>query len=105
MNLEVLPYEESRLELGAFHIEEPTGNETVDPDTLELIVVPAVAYDRKGNRLGRGKGFYDRLLGSTKATKVGVAYEFQIVDEVPVEQHDIPMDIVISPSGVTIIRK
>ncbi len=105
VNLEVLPYEESRLELGAFHIEEPTGNETVDPDTLELIVVPAVAYDRKGNRLGRGKGFYDRLLGSTKATKVGVAYEFQIVDEVPVEQHDIPMDIVISPSGVTIIRK
>jgi 5-formyltetrahydrofolate cyclo-ligase len=105
VNLEVLPYEESRLELGAFHIEEPTGHETVNPDMLELIVVPAVAYDRKGNRLGRGKGFYDRLLSSTKATKVGVAYEFQIVNEVPVEQHDVPMDIIISPSGVTIVRR
>ena len=105
VNLDVLPYEETRLELGAFHIEEPTGCDTVDPETLELIVVPAVAYDRKGNRLGRGKGFYDRLLSSTKATKVGVAYEFQIVDEVPTETHDVPMDIIISPSSITIIRK
>lgn len=105
VNLDVLPYEESRLELGAFHIEEPVGNDTVDPETMELIVVPAVAYDRKGNRLGRGKGFYDRLLSSTKATKIGIAYEFQIVDEVPAEPHDVPMDIVISPSAVTVIRK
>lgn len=68
------------------------------------MVVPAVAYDRRGNRLGRGKGFYDRLLGSTRATKIGVAYEFQIVDEIPTEPHDVPMDIIISPSGCTVIR-
>lgn len=105
VDLDILPYEESRLELGSFHIEEPTGMDTVDPDMLELIVVPGVAYDRRGNRLGRGKGFYDRLLGSTRATKIGIAYEFQIVDEVPAEPHDVPMDMVISPSGVTIIRK
>lgn len=105
VNLEILPYEESRLELGAFHIEEPTGNETVNADDIELIVVPAVAYDRRGNRLGRGKGFYDRLLGETKATKIGIAYEFQIIDEVPVEPHDVPMDIVISPSACHVIRK
>lgn len=105
VNLDILPYEESRLELGAFHIEEPTGNDNIDPDMLELIVVPAVAYDRNGNRLGRGKGFYDRLLSSTKATKVGIAYEFQIVDEVPVEEHDVPMDIIISPSAITMIHK
>lgn len=104
VNLEILPYEESRLELGAFHIEEPTGNDTVSPDMLELIVVPAVAYDRRGNRLGRGKGFYDRLLAETRATKVGVGFEFQILDSVPTEEHDVPMDIVISPSGCIVIK-
>ena len=104
VNLEILPYDETRLELGAFHIEEPTGDNTVNPEDIELIVVPAVAYDRKGNRLGRGKGFYDRLLSATRATKVGVGYEFQILDEIPVEPHDVKMDIVISQNGCIIIR-
>lgn len=97
VNLEILPYDQSRLELGAFHIEEPTGTDAVDVNQIELIIVPAVAYDRNGNRLGRGKGFYDRLLASTKATKIGVAYEFQLVDEIPAEPHDVPMDMIITP--------
>lgn len=105
VNLDILPYEESRLELGAFHIEEPTGNNKIDPEGIELIIVPGIAFDRNGNRLGRGKGFYDRLLASTKATKIGVGYEFQIVEEIPVEQHDVSMDYVISPSGCITIRK
>lgn len=104
VNLDILPYEESRLELGAFHIEEPTGNDTVSAEDIELVIVPAVAFDRKGNRLGRGKGFYDRLLSETKATKIGIAYEFQIVDEIPVEPHDVAMDIVISPDSCTVVR-
>ena len=98
VNLDILPYDESRLELGSFHFEEPTGNDTVDADEIELIVVPAVAYDRRGNRLGRGKGFYDRLLSSARATKIGVGYEFQLVDEIPAEPHDVPMDYVITQS-------
>jgi len=105
VNLDILPYEESRLELGAFHIEEPSGNDTVGAEEIELVVVPAVAYDRQGNRLGRGKGFYDRLLGSTRATKIGVAYEFQVIDKIPTENHDVPMDMIISPSGCTIIHR
>ncbi|MDE5808461.1 MAG: 5-formyltetrahydrofolate cyclo-ligase [Muribaculaceae bacterium] len=104
VNLEILPYDESRLELGAFHIEEPTGENTVSPDEIELVIVPAVAYDRSGNRLGRGKGFYDRLLSTTKATKVGVGYEFQIVDEIPVEPHDVKMDMVITQKTVIRIK-
>lgn len=100
VNLEILPYDETRLELGAFHIEEPTGNNTIDPEEIELIVVPAVAYDRYGNRLGRGKGFYDRLLASTKATKVGVGYEFQLVENIPVEPHDVKMDIIITQNSI-----
>lgn len=98
VNLDILPYDESRLELGSFHIEEPTGNDTVDVDEIELIVVPAVAYDRRGNRLGRGKGFYDRLLSEARATKIGVGYEFQLVDELPTEPHDVPVDYVITQS-------
>lgn len=105
VDLEVLPYEESRLELGAFHIEEPTGKDVTDPSDIELVVVPAVAYDRKGKRLGRGKGFYDRFLKHTKATKVGVGYEFQLVDELPSEAHDIPMDIVITQKTTIYVRK
>lgn len=104
VNLEILPYESTRLELGSFHIEEPTGDDVVDPDEIELIIVPAVAYDRRGNRLGRGKGFYDRLLQSTKATKIGVGYDFQLLDELPTEKHDVPMDFVITQSTVIRIR-
>ena len=100
VNLEILPYDESRLELGAFHIEEPTGENTVSPEEIELVIVPAVAYDRAGNRLGRGKGFYDRLLSNTAATKVGIGYEFQIVDEIPAEPHDVKMDMVITQKTV-----
>lgn len=105
VNLEILPYDESRLELGAFHIEEPTGNDTVNPSELELIIVPAVAFDKKGNRLGRGKGFYDRLLQTTKATKIGVGYDFQLLDELPSEPHDVPMDMVITQKTTIVIKK
>lgn len=100
VNLDILPFDESRLEIGSFHIEEPTGDEFMDSSELELIIVPAVAYDRKGNRLGRGKGFYDRLLCETKAVKIGVAYDFQLYDELPTEEHDVPMDYVITQSTV-----
>ena len=80
VNLDILPYHRSRLHLGSFHIEEPDGTETVPVETMEMIVVPAVAYDARGRRLGRGRGFYDRLMADTRALKVGVAYDFQIVD-------------------------
>ena len=104
VNLDILPYDQTRLELGAFHIEEPTGEDTIPPDEIELIVVPGVAYDRNGNRLGRGKGFYDRLLATTKATKVGVGYEFQMIDEIPSEPHDVKMDMVITHHTVIRIK-
>lgn len=104
VNLEILPYDQSRLELGSFHIEEPKGEDTVDPSEIEVVIVPAVAYDRRGNRLGRGKGFYDRLLAETKATKIGVGYEFQLFDELPAEEHDVPMDIVITQQSYIVVK-
>ncbi len=55
-----------------------------------------MAFDRKGNRLGRGKGYYDKTIPLlTNAVKVGVAYEFQLIDSVPVSEHDKPVDLVI----------
>ncbi len=105
VNLDILPYDKSQLELGSFHIEEPTGDNTVGEDDIELIIVPAVAYDCKGNRLGRGKGFYDRLLCRSKATKIGVGYDFQLVEEIEVEAHDVPVDIVITQTRRIDARK
>ncbi len=99
-SLELLPYRCASLHTGAFRIEEPDGTDIADPYTMELIIVPAVALDRKGNRLGRGKGFYDRLLSRTEAATIGVAYDFQLVDKIPVEPHDTPLDIVITQSHV-----
>lgn len=104
VNLEILPYDETKLELGAFHIEEPTGDNTIDPEKIELIIVPAVAYDRKGNRLGRGKGFYDRLLKTAPAAKIGVGYEFQLLDSLPIEEHDVPVDMVITQKTTIVIN-
>lgn len=104
VNLEILPYDRSTLRLGAFHIEEPQGDETTDIRDIELIIVPGVAYDRDGNRLGRGKGYYDRLLTSTKATKIGMAYDFQIVDEIDAEPHDVKMDFIITDKGTITIK-
>lgn len=103
VNLEILPYERTRLHLGAFEIEEPDGDDVVDPDEMELIVVPAVALDRRGNRLGRGKGFYDRLLPQTRATTVGVGFDCQLVDELPVDPFDVPLDLVITET--TLVRR
>lgn len=106
VNLDILPYDATRIAIGAFHIEEPTGNDTVSPESIELVIVPAVAYDRAGNRVGRGKGFYDRLLAETRASKIGVAYDFQLVDEIETDTHDVPVDFVITESHhITVKRR
>lgn len=98
VNLDLLPYDRSRLRLGAFHIEEPTGDDIADIADMELMVIPAMAYDSHGNRVGRGKGFYDRLLARSKAVKVGVAFDCQMVDDIETDPFDQPVDIVITQS-------
>lgn len=79
-----------------FGIGEPTGEEFISLDSIEMIMVPGVAFDRKNNRMGRGRGFYDRMLKSTpNAYKVGVAFNFQLFDQIPVEPFDVAMNQVI----------
>lgn len=100
VNLDLLPYAgEDALVTGAYAIREPEGDEAVSIDEIDLVVVPGVAYDRAGNRVGRGKGFYDRLLRSCRATMVGIGYDFQLVDQIDTEPHDVAVDIVITESG------
>lgn len=106
VNLDILPYDEQSLAFGSFHIEEPTGNDTASIDDIELVVVPAVAFDRRGNRVGRGKGFYDRLLVDTRATKVVMGFDFQLLDEeIEAEPHDVALDIVITEKNRMVIRR
>lgn len=79
-----------------FGIGEPTGPEFTALDTIDMIIVPGVAFDRNNNRMGRGRGFYDRLLKTTpNAFKVGVAFNFQMVECVPTEEFDVPMNAVL----------
>lgn len=80
-----------------FGIEEPVGDVFTNLNLIDMIVVPGVAFDHNKNRMGRGRGFYDRLLKSTpNACKVGVAFDFQMVSAVPVESFDVRMDKVVS---------
>ncbi len=92
------------LEAGRYEIPEPKqelrslSQKQINPEEVDLIVVPGVAFDRRGGRLGHGKGYYDRLLrrAQREATVVALAFECQMVAEVPMEAHDIRMHKIIT---------
>jgi 5-formyltetrahydrofolate cyclo-ligase len=71
------------------------------PETIDLILVPGLAFSKDRHRLGRGGGFFDRLLaGRAKdAFKLGICFSFQMVDQIPTEEHDIVVDAVVSDQG------
>lgn len=79
----------------AFGIKEPVGECFDQLENIDLIITPGVAFDKKNNRLGRGRAYYDKLLKQTKAYKVGVCFNFQIVPVVPADQHDVKMDLIL----------
>lgn len=92
-------YNPERLVVGAFGIAEPAPNAVpCEPEAIDLLVVPGVAFTASGARLGRGRGYYDRYIAGTglRAFRVGVCYAHQIVDALPVEPHDAAMDVVIA---------
>jgi len=89
---------EESLRVGAYNIMEPVGP-LFPPekyDQIQLAIVPGMAFDASGHRLGRGKGYYDRLLPLlTSAYKIGVCYPFQFLGVVPSQEHDVPMNEVV----------
>lgn len=89
---------------GSYNIPEPEKKEYATGK--DLVVVPGVVFDRKGNRIGRGRAYYDKYLkGKRKVLKVGVAFSFQVVDSLPKEGHDVPVDIIVTEKEVIRCRK
>jgi 5-formyltetrahydrofolate cyclo-ligase len=86
------------LRVGSFGILEPgpTISAPVSPSAIDLAVIPGLAFDADGHRLGRGKGYYDRFLASTKALTVGVCFACQQVSLIPTESHDVRLNLVMT---------
>lgn len=80
----------------------PEALRPLDPQAIDLVIVPGVAFDRRGYRLGYGGGYYDRFLLrlGQGSVSVGVAFSLQVVDELPCEEHDRPVNLVITESGI-----
>jgi 5-formyltetrahydrofolate cyclo-ligase len=84
---------------GQFGIREPGAHcIAVPPNRLDLVLVPGVAFDLQGRRLGRGKGFYDQMLAAVRGTTCGVAFDEQIVDTIPIEPHDVHLNCILTPT-------
>ncbi len=102
-----------QLTRGAYGIPEPVSalrenpEFRVDAAELDLVVVPGVAFDVHGGRLGHGQGYYDRLLAGVRrrTVLVGIAFDCQVVDRVPVEDHDVRMDVLVTQSRTVFCRE
>jgi 5-formyltetrahydrofolate cyclo-ligase len=91
---------------GKFGTREPLESGVVSVSAAETILVPGVAFDRGGARLGRGGGFYDRLLGDATLTarRIAVCFTCQLVERVPVEPHDVEVDAIVTEDGWIEVR-
>ncbi|HLD86993.1 MAG TPA: 5-formyltetrahydrofolate cyclo-ligase [Candidatus Nanoarchaeia archaeon] len=80
---------------------EPIEALPIKHSTIDSVIVPGIAFDSQGNRLGFGKGNYDRFLKrATHAVKIGLAYDSQMVESIPSQEHDVPMDFVVTPTRI-----
>ena len=89
---------------GNFGTFNPRDMRPAHPGDWDLTIVPLLAFDRRGYRLGYGKGFYDRLLGGAPMPTIGVAFAAQEVDALPVEPFDVPLDCIVTEDEVIITR-
>ena len=99
----ITPYyadEKTVFKKGNFSVSEPVGTQVADMTKTDVILVPGIAFDKTGGRIGFGKGCYDRLLKNSAAVKIGYCYGFQLVDSIPCEPHDVKMDFIITENGI-----
>jgi len=83
---------------GKFGVREPAAScVEISLETFDLVLVPGMAFDLTGNRLGRGRGFYDRLLEKISGVKCGVGYDFQLMQSLPIEPNDVKVDFIFTP--------
>jgi len=91
----------SDLKPGPFGLLEPSSeNPKLEAKDFEIIFVPGIAFDLKKGRIGYGGGFYDRILKNISAFKIGVAFSFQIFEELPLEKHDQRVDLIITENEI-----
>lgn len=95
----------ANFEKGAFFVPEPTEWTEADISMIDAVVVPGIAFDKGGARVGFGKGCYDGFLKGLMAVKIGLCYDFQICDKILCEEHDVRMDFIVSESGVIDCRE
>ena len=100
---------ENGIQYGAYNIREPKPNcsPEINIKDIDVVIVPAVAYDINGFRLGYGGGFYDRVLENIRedAVTIGIAFDLQIFNKVPKEPHDAQLDYIITESRIIIPNK
>jgi 5-formyltetrahydrofolate cyclo-ligase len=91
---------------GKFGVREPAAQCAAMPlNQLDLVLVPGLAFDRFGSRLGRGRGFYDRLLGEVSGVKCGICYQGQLLESLPTEGHDVSVNFIVTPNECLKARK
>ena len=97
-NNEMVSLDDSEFKVSSLGIKEPVSSKApVDPKDIDVVVLPALAYNEEGTRLGAGGGFYDRYIGSLGSERpylLGICYEFQICSDVPSDDHDISADFI-----------
>ena len=95
------------LKPGRFGVPEPdSGSVSIEPGKLDLVIVPGTAFDSTGNRVGYGKGYYDRLLINIPIERrIGAVYGFQVLDTVPAGEHDQAVGVVVTEFGIIFCRR
>ncbi len=88
------------LKKGAYDIPEPNKCTEADINSIDIALIPGIAFDEKGSRIGFGKGYYDRFLSGFHGTKIGICYDFQLISDIPVSEHDIKMDMIITEKRI-----
>jgi 5-formyltetrahydrofolate cyclo-ligase len=79
---------------------DPNRMRVASPNEADVIIVPGVAFDREGRRVGFGGGYYDRLLSGNGALAVALSYEGQLVEKAPVDAHDVPVDVIVTERAI-----
>lgn len=92
--------ENTKFSISSYGIQEPIDGILCDPTRFDVMVIPLVGFDEYCNRLGYGKGYYDAYLKHTNALKIGVAFECQKVDSIPIGPHDVALDMIITETNI-----
>ena len=99
-SVRLLPEDVAHIVIGPRGVPAAPEPRTVVPGQWDVVLVPLVGVDERGTRLGNAAGHYDRLLAAHRRPSVALAFDCQVVEQLPAEDHDIPMDVVVTPQGV-----